>query len=222
MPPSITAQAPSPMFEPIRGARSARMTRAPLPARQRAQSRRQLGRGLDPGQPAADHQRGEPAGRGGSGRQRVEMRRQPRGRVIGIDVETVLGQPRDRRPHKFAAEREDQPVVAKRQRPPVAVAGDLAAARNRSRQPSPLTRSTPIGPSTSSSGTRTSLRSALVIAHPDRVPRIAVDDRDRDLAPWRCSARQLADGADGGDQSGKPGSEHDDAFHHHLRRAIPG
>ena len=46
----------------------------------RAQPCREFGRRLDPGQPAADHQSGEPAGRGGPAPQVVQVRRQPRRR----------------------------------------------------------------------------------------------------------------------------------------------
>ena len=76
-----------------------------------AQLSRHFGRHLDAGQAAADDQRGPLPERNLALGQSRDMRVEPTSRVVGIDIEGVLGEARYRRAHQPAAEREDQPVV---------------------------------------------------------------------------------------------------------------
>ncbi len=74
----------------------------------------QLGRGFDPGQAAADHQRGIAAGRGFAARQCRNVGVEPAAGLVGVDIEGVRVEARDRRPRQPAAEGEHQAVVRKR------------------------------------------------------------------------------------------------------------
>ena len=53
----------------------------------------------------------------------------------------------------------------------------------------------------------------LIVAHPDGVPGIAVDDGDSHLIGANAEFVELARRADGAPQSGEAGADHDDVLH---------
>ena len=76
-----------------------------------AQPARHLSRDLDPGQSRANDQHRVPPGRAWLARQPGEMRTEAHCRLIGVDIKSMLPQPRDWRSDQSAAEGEDHAIV---------------------------------------------------------------------------------------------------------------
>ncbi len=171
-----------------------------------AQLARHLGRGFDPGQAAADHQRGIAAGRGFAARQGCDMGVEPAAGLVGVDIEGMRVEARDRRPRQPAAEGEDQAIVwewAPTRAQDLAAgevdAGDFGLDALDPDRPQHLIERDP-----------GRIEIGLVVAHPDRMPRVAVDHRDPDPVGAEPELVELSGGADRAPQPGKAGAEHDD------------
>src|SRR5262249_37575953 len=111
---AITGRAESPMLDPIFSARSARMTRglASGSAARRDGSRAGISAATTiPVSPAPTPSTGAPPGGGRRRGEGGEMRAQPQRRVVGVDIERMLAEPRDGWPDQPAAEGEHQAIV---------------------------------------------------------------------------------------------------------------
>ena len=178
----------------------------------RAQFPRHLGRDLDAGQAAADDQRGPLPRRWRSRRQRRDMGVEPAAGVVGVDIEGVRVEARDRRAGEPAAEGEDQPVIGQETRrvrsrtcdlPVCEVdAGYLGLNALDADRPQNLIERNPC-----------CVEIGLVVAHADRMPCAAVDERDLDPVGADAELIELASGADRGPQAGKASPQDDDLLH---------
>ncbi len=169
-----------------------------------------FGRDLDAGQAAADDERRPLPGRSPMPRQRRDMGVEPTAGVVGVDIKPVLFETGDRRAGKPAAEGEDEPVITQwlgvtRQGHPAPRRVDVGYLRldagDADRAENVVEKDAGV------------VELGLVIAHPDRMKRAAVDQGDRD--PLRADAElvELARRADRTPQPGKPGAENDDPLH---------
>ena len=178
-----------------------------------AQLGRHLGRGLDPGQPAADHEHGGQARRGIALYKAGNMDIEPLGRCIGIDVKSVAAKAGDRRVGEPAAERKDQTIVGHGRRHAACFVGDGASTDV---EPGDLAfdAAHANGPEHAVERNTRVAEIGLVIAHTNRMPGRSLYQDDFDPPGANAQLIERPRGADRAPKTGEAAAKHHDAVSH--------
>ena len=212
---STTRQAPSPMPLPTRDGMVDQDDPRRLAARlgrRGAEGSDDLGGTLDSGEAAADHDGGVAPGRGRTRRQGRDVRLKPLGGGVGVDVEAVFQQARDRRTQQRAAQREHQAIIGQHLAAGGRLADDLPVGdiyrgdvADHAVDPDRLQH---LGQGDPEVG-----EIRLVVAHADAVPVVAIDQRDTDPVRRDAALVEQPGGAGGAPQAGEAAAQDQDLLH---------